>query len=332
MKKCLFSNRIYKDTLSENDITLIDSNKEIFNRIVRRAYNIQYNINFNKKSYAKSVHMTIKSEFNTSNDYYVNSAVQEAKALMDATDGQVVMLLPANNCAYDEYFTYCEQIEIYNRTSKSSITPSQKRIIEQKLEQSTDFYRKGREALESACKEAKYYIQGKEFTFTGDLNNQLERALATLIDNTYTKLNYINMTIPFKQAKEKLLEYIKNGYSSYIDLTTEQVNTLAVNEITKFIDTTNTYAKKTVREIVIEYSKIPYGWNEYDILGVLCNLVFKNKVKFKYLGNFLSNLGLDINNIGLFIIILLFFKYLKKLLRELICLDIVLLLYFNSYK
>ena len=82
MKKCLFSNRIYKDTLSENDITLIDSNKENFNRMVRRAYNIQYNINFNKKSYAKSVHMTIKSEFNTSNDYYVNSAVQEAKALI----------------------------------------------------------------------------------------------------------------------------------------------------------------------------------------------------------------------------------------------------------
>lgn len=84
MKKCLFSNRIYKETLSENDVTLIDLNKETFNTMVRRAYNIQYNINFNKKSYSKSVHMTIKSEFNISNDYYVNSAVQEAKALINS--------------------------------------------------------------------------------------------------------------------------------------------------------------------------------------------------------------------------------------------------------
>lgn len=84
MKKCLFSNRIYKDTLNSKDVALITLDKEIFNKMVRRAYNIQYNITFNKKSYAKSVHMTIKSEFNTSNDYYVNSAVQEAKALISS--------------------------------------------------------------------------------------------------------------------------------------------------------------------------------------------------------------------------------------------------------
>lgn len=218
--------------------------------------------------------------------------VHEAKALMDATDGQVVMLLPASNSAYEEYFIYCEQIEIYNRTSKSSITPSQKRILEQKLEQSTDFYRKGREALESACKEAKYYIQGSEFTFTGDLNNQLERALTTLKENTYTKLHYINMTIPFKQGKEKLFEYVKHGYSAYIDMTADQINSLAIDEIKKFIDTNNSYAKKTVREIVVQYSKIPYGWNEFDILGVLCELIFENKIKLKYLGK-----SIDTNNI-----------------------------------
>lgn len=84
MKRCLFSNRIYKDKLDIKDLTLIDSNKEVFNAMVRRAYNIQYNVDFNKKSYAKSVHMTVKSEFKTSNDYYVNSAVQEAKALISS--------------------------------------------------------------------------------------------------------------------------------------------------------------------------------------------------------------------------------------------------------
>lgn len=262
--------------------------KALFDEIYKNKSNIkktsdksfQFNRKFDDFSRGSSIHELTLQVY--------SSEVHEAKALMDATDGQVVMLLPANNYAYDEYFTYCEQIEIYNRTSKSSITPSQKRIIEQKLEQSTDFYRKGREALECACKEAKYYIQGNEFTFTGDLNNQLERALLTLIDNTYTKLHYINTIIHFKQGKEKLLEYAKHGYSAYIDLTAEQVNSLAVDEITKFIDKTNTYAKKTVREIVVEYSKIPYGWNEYDILGVLCNLIFKNKVKFKYLGNLIE--------------------------------------------
>ena len=84
MKRCLFSNRIYKDKLNEDVVNSITNDKELFNKIVRRAYNIQYNISFNRKMYSKSVHMTIKSEFGINNDYYINSAVQEAKALINS--------------------------------------------------------------------------------------------------------------------------------------------------------------------------------------------------------------------------------------------------------
>ena len=79
-----FSNRIYKDKLNKDVVESITNDKELFNKIVRRAYNIQYNISFNKKIYSKSVHMTIKSEFGINNDYYINSAVQEAKSLISS--------------------------------------------------------------------------------------------------------------------------------------------------------------------------------------------------------------------------------------------------------
>ena len=216
--------------------------------------------------------------------------VQQAKALMEATTGYLVMLLPSSN-NYEEAFMYCEQISNYNRAAKSSITPAQKRVLEQKIDQSTEFYRKGKNALEYACKEARFYIEGKEFTFTGDVNTQLDRALQTLIENTFTKLHYVNIVIQLRQAKETLVKYIKEGYENYIDLPSDKVNILAVEEIKKFITSNNSYEKKTVREVVNEFSKIPYGWNENDILGIICVLIFENKIKLRSLGK-----NLDVNS------------------------------------
>ena len=217
--------------------------------------------------------------------------IQPAKAQMDAADGYLVMLLPSTNNDYEKAFAYCEQIANYNRTTKSSITPAQKRILDQKLEQSSEFSKKGKEALENACKKAKFYIQGKEYTFTGDINNQLERALSTLIENTFTKLHYINSKISLKEAKEKLLDYVKGGYEDLIDIPADKVNILGVEEVKKFLSQNNSYEKKSVRYIVNEFSKIPYGWNENDTLGIICELVFLKKIKFRYL-----NGSVDVND------------------------------------
>lgn len=217
--------------------------------------------------------------------------IQPTKAQMDAVDGYLVMLLPATNNDYEEAFAYCEQIANYNRTTKSSITSGQKRILDQKLEQSSEFYKKGRESLENACKDAKFYIQGKEFTFTGDINNQLERALKTLIENTFTKSHYISTMTPLKEAREKLSMYIKQGYENYTYETADEVNSLGVEEVKKLLSQNNSYEKRSVRDIVNEFSKIPYGWNENDTLGIICELIFLKKIKLRYL-----NGNVDVND------------------------------------
>ncbi|MEN1935880.1 IS200/IS605 family accessory protein TnpB-related protein [Paenibacillus sp. 102] len=81
MKKAYFSKRIYKidvphemvDTLSETIETINQAKRFAFQTIVREK-------RWNRKLYSDSLHLVLKRKYQL-NDYYANSAVQEAKAL-----------------------------------------------------------------------------------------------------------------------------------------------------------------------------------------------------------------------------------------------------------
>lgn len=79
-----FSNRIYKNTLSTNDVTAIGNVLVTFNRAKHFAFGTMVK---EKRSgisrRAESMHKTVKERFGL-DDYYANSAVQEAKAKMNS--------------------------------------------------------------------------------------------------------------------------------------------------------------------------------------------------------------------------------------------------------
>lgn len=84
MKKAYFSNRIYKTTLSEKYVKSIEHALLVFNRAKHFSFQTQV---LEKRSgdskRSSSMQLTVKSRFNL-NDYYANSVVQEANALMSS--------------------------------------------------------------------------------------------------------------------------------------------------------------------------------------------------------------------------------------------------------
>ncbi len=83
MEKCLFSKRIYKTELSVENVSAIEDTLVIFNKAKHYAYKLLLDEhNYNLK-YKDSVHMQIKNRYNL-NDYFSNSAVQEAKAILSS--------------------------------------------------------------------------------------------------------------------------------------------------------------------------------------------------------------------------------------------------------
>lgn len=84
MKKAYFSNRIYKSSINENYVDAISYAHLLFNRAKHFAFQTQVlEKRSGKNKREKSIHLTVKNRFGM-NDYYTNSAVQEANSLLKA--------------------------------------------------------------------------------------------------------------------------------------------------------------------------------------------------------------------------------------------------------
>jgi hypothetical protein len=82
--KAYFTNRVYKNVLTKDYVKAIDHALLVFNRAKQFAFNTAIKEKRSGKSNrSKSMHLTVKSRFNL-DDYYANSAVQEAKAIQSS--------------------------------------------------------------------------------------------------------------------------------------------------------------------------------------------------------------------------------------------------------
>ncbi|MFC6603886.1 IS200/IS605 family accessory protein TnpB-related protein [Ectobacillus funiculus] len=81
MKKCYFSNRIYKHKIPHDVNQELSHSLRLYNRAVRTAYAWQTkHLRTGNKPYEGTLHLVIRKRFQL-NDYYTNSAVQQANAL-----------------------------------------------------------------------------------------------------------------------------------------------------------------------------------------------------------------------------------------------------------
>ena len=86
MRKAYSSKRIYKDQLDKTFVSALEQTLFTFNQAKQFAYSTQIKEKRSGKTLrTDSLHVTVKNEFNL-NDYFANSAVQEAGALISSQE------------------------------------------------------------------------------------------------------------------------------------------------------------------------------------------------------------------------------------------------------
>jgi hypothetical protein len=84
MKKTYFSNRVYKNTLSNRYVEATCQALLVFNQAERFAYHVQLREErTDKKALAQSLQKETKQRYQL-DDYYANSAVQQGKAILSS--------------------------------------------------------------------------------------------------------------------------------------------------------------------------------------------------------------------------------------------------------
>lgn len=239
------------------------------------TYQNTYHFDFNKRfdGYIKG---------NMANDLTLQvytSGMSPQAMMLEANEGRLIMCLDEETIALaEEAQKYAEQINSYVRRKRGgNTTETQNKILDAKQEQVVEFEQQAKEKLEEACKYAVFYIQGQERTFSGDIQTQMNHAFEMLVRNTYSKIGYIEKSIPLKDVKKEIVRIAEQGTASLLD---GKQNKNAYDEVWRYLEDKANYDEKVfVKHVMEHFSKIPFGWMEHDIAALLADLLHDKKIK-----------------------------------------------------
>lgn len=209
--------------------------------------------------------------------------VSEEQARAEANSGTMIMFIPDQ---YLEKFfipmQYAQKIQTFaNKKISTSLTDKQKRILEEKREQISEFEKKAREALVDATTYAKYFIQGQDYEFKGAIDNQLQSAFEVLVRNTYNYISYIDEPVPVKNANEIIYDWATKGLPRRLDDTF--ANNLAYDTIIRYLEERRGRQIMAMKSVIEKFKDVPYGWSENDIAGLVAAAYYNKKIKLTYL-------------------------------------------------
>ncbi|MFJ7829473.1 BREX system P-loop protein BrxC [Peribacillus sp. NPDC097284] len=250
--------------------------------VTMRAYSYQKirNFDFNKffniaSRGTRSHELTL--QVYTGDEYTID------KARIEANSGNLVLYIAEEYVEkFYEPMKYAQQITAYaSKKMGSGLSDKQRRILEEKRQQVSEFELKAKEALKEAAQSAIYFIQGQEYTFSGTIDTQVNHAFEKLVMNTYGKLGYITSPIQVKDADKRISEYALTGIPFELD--GQRQNQNAYDDVLRYLDERRGREIINLKSLVEHFSKAPTGWNDLDVIGLVAGLLHDAKIKVSYL-------------------------------------------------
>lgn len=204
-------------------------------------------------------------------------------------NGCVIIKLPDND-------RLGKEIQMFLKTEKyvghkNEENPEVKRILtERKAEnrqRKTRIVENVKELL--AC--AEFYINGQ--VWRDDSENPITmkiRALDYLVDNTFSKMSYIEHPCANNPQGEiqSVLRHDDTAQRIF-DLSVAENNPRAVKEVREYISLCTLQSKQMVAAEVIErFAARPYGWNEWETVLMLVKLFCLGEIQFVFSGGILE--------------------------------------------
>jgi hypothetical protein len=220
--------------------------------------------------------------------FHVLTSVDSETARMKSLEsGVLIMWIPPTITDYRDAMERSLQIEQYARRDRSGLSDSQRRILDDKQQrEALEFRNKAKTLLVEACKQAAFYVFGQEQRYNGAPETQIERALAKLIANTYTHLDYIDHPLPISQETRAIVDLARHGAPPTL---TGRANELALQAVQQFLDERDRqHLPTTLEDVVAHFTDPPYGWVDRDIVGLIAVLLHDGQVRLSYLGETLG--------------------------------------------
>jgi len=199
------------------------------------------------------------------------------------TGYEVLVRLPDDQRLIDDLNILLKTDEYLRLKNRSNLTPSIQRILIARGDENTQRRQDAIATLEKSIARGDVFAYGSKVEIRNrDARNLLIEGLTYLVDNVYQKLGYV--TSGFETEEQITSALIRDSEEQ--DITGKQVNAAAHSEMKAWLTEENRLHRQiTIRGLIHKFSVRPYGWSEFDTLGVMAQLANQGVVELRLAQN-----------------------------------------------
>lgn len=281
--------------IKATDIASNDENKELGNLIFKDLFKDQnkYRHRPNKTDYSIGRYLdghSLDGRYEADLRVEVISPLDldyeqysEAGCINKSTEGtgQVLIKLPDNKTFFDELRTWLKTNK-FIRLNDDGTSADLTRILADRGRENQERRKRLRATLEDMLLNAECYALGQHLKLSqSSLLSRLDDACQYLLENTYTKLSYLQVLQQDPLRELKAVLTMDDIGQMGLTLDGEAGNPKATKDVEQYIGLrASGNDRLLVSDIVERFSKRPYGWPDNEILLVLARLAAAGRMTF----------------------------------------------------
>jgi len=209
-----------------------------------------------------------------------NELLQEQNALLASGSGtEALVILPDDTLLFAELVEMVRTEKYLSRRAGGDTSASMKTILQARAEENS--HRKSRieTNLRQAIVDARVYANGaRQPSGASDPREVLTGALRTLVANGYQKLGDIQK--PHLTELDVARAFVTVDESQNLD--GQDPNHRALSEMERWLnEQAMRNLRVTVRVVLDQFMRRPYGWSDAETLGILATLVAKGTAELR---------------------------------------------------
>ncbi len=207
--------------------------------------------------------------------------LQDDTACLMATGGsqEVLIRLRDDGRLLDEVNELVQTNKYIRRKNSGTLTPSVQRILDSRGQDNSQRRERIEKTLRRLIAEASVFACSSKVEVNNrDTRSVLTEGLIYLVDNVYTKLNYVQSG--FNTEDEVTNALVRDSQIQTLD--GNYPNVAAHQEMQTWLaDERRSHRRVSIRSLVDRFTKRPYGWSECDTLGIMAELVNQGKAELR---------------------------------------------------
>jgi hypothetical protein len=213
-------------------------------------------------------------------DRYNELQNDDLKCIAETADGKEVLVrLPEDVLLIDEAYELVRTDKYIRRKNSGNLTASIRKILDSRADENSKRRERVELILRGLIERADVFaVQSNVSVSSRDVKTLLTEGLNYLVSNVYQKLGYVESGF---SSDDEIAKALTRNFET-INIDGEYPNGAAHQEMQSWLtDEAGVNRRVNIRNLVDRFSKRPFGWSEFDVLGVLAELVNLGKVELR---------------------------------------------------